>query len=127
MSKSKTLLKIGLVSSLLLTLSLSSLASDTDRITQLEKDVQNLKLRLTKLEVSQSSTSNQQKPSTSTDGWKFLANWRSLKKGMSYDDVRTILGEPSRIQGGTIAYWFYTNRSSVTFYEDRLDSWTEPR
>jgi hypothetical protein len=127
MSKSKTLLKIGLVGFFVSTFTLSSFASDNDRITQLEKEVQELKLRLTKLEAPQTTTINQQKPYVSTDGWKLLSNWRSLQKGMSYDDVRKILGEPARIQGGTFAYWFYTNRSNVIFYEDRLDSWTEPR
>ena len=86
-----------------------------------------LKLRLLKLESPETSAIKQQKPMASSEGWKSLANWRSLKKGMSYDEVRGILGEPSRIQGGTFAHWFYTNRSNVTFYEDRLDSWTEPR
>ena len=104
----------------------SSFASDSERIAQLEKEVQELKLRLTKLEAPQTTTNTQQKPIVSTNGWKHLSNWRSLKKGMSYDDVRATLGEPERIKVGGFTYWFYANRSYVIFYEDRLDSWTEP-
>lgn len=58
----------------------SSFASDSERIAQLEKEVQELKLRLTKIEVPQNATSNQQRSIASNDGWKLLANWRSLKK-----------------------------------------------
>jgi outer membrane protein assembly factor BamE (lipoprotein component of BamABCDE complex) len=103
------------------------MASDVDRITQLEKEVQELKLRLSNLETPQSKASLNQKPSISPDGWKTLANWRSLKNGMSYDDVRAILGEPSRINGGNMAYWFYPNQSGVVFYKDKLDTWFEPK
>ena len=104
-----------------------SYASDSDRITQLENEVQELKLRLKRLELPQANISNQQKPVSSSQGWKSQANWRALKKGMAYEDVRAILGEPERIAGGTFTHWFYLNRGSLTYYEDRLDSWSEPR
>lgn len=105
----------------------SSFASDSERITQLEKEVQELKLRLTNLEPTKGSTTSQQKPVKSSEGWAFLANWRSLKTGMSYDDVRMTLGEPVRIAGGEVAFWFYPNKGSVTFQSHQLYSWTEPR
>ena len=127
MSKSKTLLKAGLVGCLSLAFTLSSFASDSDRINQLEKDVQELKLRLSKLEAPQGTSTSQSKAVPSSDGWKLLANWRTLKKGMSYDDVRAILGEPTRIQGGDLTFWFFANRGQVTFYQDKLDGWSEPR
>ncbi len=104
----------------------SSFASDSERITQLEKEVQELKTRLTNLE-SPANKAVAQKPTVKNDGWKNLANWRSLKKGMSYEDVRTTLGEPGRIQGGSFTFWIYPDRGNVTFYNDKLDSWTEPR
>lgn len=109
------------------TFALSSFANDSDRITQLEKEVQELKLRLTNVEAPQGSTNSRQKSPSSSESLKGLTNWRLLKKGMSYDDVRATLGEPTRIQGGIFATWFYPNRGGVTFYEDKLDSWSEPR
>ncbi len=99
----------------------------SERVWQLEEDVESLKLQITQLTSQTGSANNRQKPHTSIDGWKNLTNWRSLKKGMSYDNVRQILGEPGRIQGGSFTFWIYPDRSSVTFYNDRLDSWTEPR
>ena len=127
MSKSKLLPKVFLVAYLLATFSISSFASDSDRITQLEKEVQELKIRLTNLESPSNKPQTSQRYSNLSDGWKNIANWRMLKKGMSYDDVRGTLGEPIRIDGGNFTYWTYSNRGSVTFYNDRLDSWTEPR
>jgi hypothetical protein len=124
--RSQRLMKNGLVVCLLLTLSFGSMASDTDRITQLEKEVQELKTRLSSLE-SPLDKAVIQKPTLTSEGWRKLANWRSLKKGMSFEEVRAILGEPGRIQGGTLTYWTYPDRASVTFYNDRLDGWTEPR
>lgn len=131
MNNSKSLfsaiLKLSFVGIATLASSFSSFASDGDRITQLEREVQALKSRLTNLESLQNKPSINQKPSISPDGWRSLANWRSLKTGMSYEDVRTILGEPARIRGGSIATWSYANRSDVTFVDDKLHSWTEPR
>ena len=104
-----------------------SYANDSDRITQLENEVQELKSRLIKLESPQANTNNQQKTAPSSQGWKSLANWRALKKGMAYEDVRAILGEPERIAGGTFTSWYYKNQGEVTFYNDKLYSWSEPR
>ncbi len=109
-------------------ISLNSIASDSDRISQLEKEVQELKLRLTNLEAPQGNTSNRQKSLSTSDGWKTLANWRSLKKGISYDEVRATLGEPDKVRAsGPLTFWYYLNRGDVKFYENRLDGWTEPR
>lgn len=127
MMRSQQLLKNSLLGCLFLAISFGSIASDSDRITQLEKEVQELKSRLTVLETPATKTSVNNKTTAQTDGWKSLANWRSLKTGMSYDDVRMTLGEPTRIAGGEVAFWFYQNRGSVTFHSHQLNSWTEPR
>jgi outer membrane protein assembly factor BamE (lipoprotein component of BamABCDE complex) len=120
--------KLSTVGIFALTSTLSCFASDSDRITQLEKEVQDLKHRLTQIESPPASSTTRQKPVVGTYGdWKILANWRSLKKGMSYEEVRALLGEPTRIQGGDMTYWFYPSQSGVTFYKDKLDFWTEPR
>ena len=67
------------------------------------------------------SSANQIKQSTD------LSSWRQLKKNMSEEQVRALLGEPAKVDGGTFAFWHYRNGGTVTFYNDRLDSWTEPR
>ena len=58
-----------------------------------------------------------------------LSSWRQLSKGLSRDEVRTILGEPSRISGGDVEFWDYNQNYSsgrLTFFRSRLYSWSEP-
>ena len=61
-----------------------------------------------------------------------LSAWRRLEKGMSYSQVRQILGEPISINAGSITYWYYGvdryigAKSSVTFYQNFVNGWTEP-
>jgi hypothetical protein len=127
MSNLKTCLSTGFLGCLFLSFTLNCFASDSERITQLEKDVLDLKQRLTKLESPQSSTSQQHRTIVSSEGWKSLSNWRSLKNGMSYDEVRSIIGEPTRIDGGTLARWHYSNGAFVGFFRDKVQQWEEPR
>jgi outer membrane protein assembly factor BamE (lipoprotein component of BamABCDE complex) len=55
--------------------------------------------------------------------------WRKLKRGMSFSQVRSILGEPKNITAGYTTFWYYTSstyRSMVTFSGDKVMSWDEP-
>lgn len=55
--------------------------------------------------------------------------WRKLKRGMSYAQVRYILGEPLNISAGYTAYWYYSKSTysmKLTFSGDKLFSWQEP-
>ena len=67
------------------------------------------------------STATQQKQSVD------LSSWRQLKKSMSEEQVRVLLGEPVKIDGGAFAFWQYRNGGTVTFYDDKVYSWEEPR
>ena len=118
---------ITIIAFLLLGVVFNSYADDSDRIDQLEREVQELKQRISKLETLLSNTNEEQVLINSGDGWKSVSNWRKLATGMSYDEVRNILGEPHRIDGGGVAYWYYQNGSSATFISNRLQSWQEPR
>lgn len=61
-----------------------------------------------------------------------LSSWRQISKGLSRDQVRSILGEPRKIEGGTIELWFYGQSdsygapSSVRFGFDGVIGWQEP-
>ena len=114
------------LATLLVSVSIVSHASDSERITQLEREVQELKQRLSKIESTQQT---QSKPiaTNSTDGLKQINNWRSLKRGMSFDQVRALLGEPLSISGGRQTSWEYPNRGLVYFIEDSVSRWHEPR
>ena len=110
-----------------LAITFSSYANDSDRIAQLEKEIQEIKLRLSKLESVPKSPSSPAQPVASADGWKSEANWRSLTKDMSTTEVRKILGEPDRVDGGSITSWFYQNEGTVVFFNEKVTRWTEPR
>ena len=105
----------------------SSFANDSERIRQLENEVNELRLRVQKLENPQPNASNQQKQVVANDGAKSLVNWRKLNSGMSYNEVRGLLGEPLRIEGGGVATWLYASNGSVVFIRDKLSSWYEPK
>ena len=61
-----------------------------------------------------------------------LSSWRRISKGLSRDQVRSSLGEPSKIDGGAFETWYYGPKFSpygpatVRFYRDVVDSWVEP-
>ena len=105
----------------------SSHAQDGDRMSQLEKEIQELKLRVLKLETLLNEPSKAQTVDTSSEGWKSVANWRKLSTDMSSTDVRKILGEPDRIDGGSVEIWHYQNYGTVTYISGKVKSWSEPR
>ena len=107
--------------------SVNSSAHETERLGKLEQEIQQLKLRLQKLEsLSATSDSNGTQQSFG-EGWKSKLQWRRLRKGMLPEDVRELLGEPERIWGGDFTRWEYPGYAIATFYEGKLDSWQEPR
>jgi hypothetical protein len=105
----------------------SSHAQDVDRIIPLEKEIQELKRRVSTLESLLNSPGKSQAVDTSGEGWKSVANWRKLSTEMSASDVRQILGEPLRLDGGGVAHWYYQNDGTVTFINGKVNQWREPR
>lgn len=120
----KTITFIGF---LLLAVAFNANAHDSDRIDRLEKEIQEIKLRQSNLESLLSNPSKAQELVTSSDGWKSVINWRKLTTGMNPNDVRQILGEPHRLDGGGIAIWYYQNGGRITFMEGKVHQWQEPR
>jgi len=97
-----------------------------ERIEQLERDMQEVKSRISALETMLSGNSKTKEVIIAGEGWKSLASWRELKTGMSYESVIEILGSAHRVNGGTIASWYYENGGEVCFFRGEVDSWTEP-
>ena len=64
---------------------------------------------------------------TPGDGWKSPANSKKLAKDMSIGEVQSILGDPERMNGGTIGFWYYPNGGTVTFFIGQVDGWSEPQ
>ena len=117
------LIIVGLLS----LVALNSHANDGERISALEKEINEIKLRLAKVESLVTNSGGVPLPAATKNGWKSLSNWRSLKTGMNQDEVKRLLGEPHRIVGGDVSFWYYSNGASVTFMSDKTYSWSEPR
>ncbi len=116
-----------IVVALLSLVTFNSHANDGERISALEKEINAIKLRLAKVEALPIDSSSSVLPLTTKDGWKSLSNWRALKTGMSPIEVKNILGEPHRVRGGDLTFWYYQNGSSVIFLSEKVNAWTEPR
>jgi len=52
-----------------------------------------------------------------------LAAWRRLKSNMTPDEVKAVLGEPTRVAD---QYWYYPNYGKITFIADLVFQWEEP-
>lgn len=117
------------ICALFFALSFNCNANDVERINKLEKEVQEMKARLSTLEsLNLAPKSNPSQVTQSSGmGWKSIPAWRQLKKGMNPTEVQTILGEPDRVRGGSFTTWSYPNGGQVTYYNNALDQWTEPR
>jgi hypothetical protein len=62
-------------------------------------------------------------------GWLNKKNWRNLKKGMTQEEVKKLLGEPVKSVDGSRLIWYYPNfyQSYVSFDEKgNLTGWNEP-
>ena len=98
-----------------------------ERIKLLEAQILQLNGRVAALEGMLNQAKANQQPIVTGEGWKSRANWRKLKKGMSEDDVRALLGEPERLNGGHFARWKYPSYGEVVFEGNRgVFQWTEP-
>jgi hypothetical protein len=120
----ETIISVVLLS---LVVAFNANAKDSDRIDQVEKEVQALNLRISKLEPVQSTPSSDKEVVSSSEGWKSIASRRQLARSMSASDVKRILGEPHRVNGGGIASWYYQNGGKVVFISGEVSSWSEPR
>ncbi len=118
---------ITIIGFLLFAVAFNANAQVIDRIDPLEKEVQEIKLRLSKLESLLSNPSKAHADVTSGEGWKSVMNWRKLTTDMDYSAVQKILGEPHHVDGGQIARWYYQSGGKVIFMQGKVSQWMEPR
>jgi len=105
----------------------TSTASLLRRIELLESSNSDLERRVRELESLIKSKSSKGRPIATSARWQDLANWRQLRLGMTMDEVRELLGEPERVEGGAFTIWQYAD-ANVTFSPDnKLLSWSEPK
>lgn len=75
-------------------------------------------------EISGLLTGAQSAPSSTTTN---RSQWRTLKRGMSKDDVKKLLGEPDRVSVSRFYESWNFDGGSVTFNgKGHVDFWSEP-
>ncbi len=88
-------------------------ASLEQRVTELESRVQKLERLLDE--------------KFADDRWKDGILWSRLRPGMSYDDVRKLLGKPAKIEEAIFTTWYYHKTSKlhshVWFDQGKLLGW----
>ena len=118
--------KLAIAVILSLVATFSSYAHDSDRIEQLEKEVEETKQRLLILESKLLIKNDEKELVIADDGWKSVANWRKLTFGMSALNVKKILGDPHKVVGAKNAVWYYDNGGVVRITDGNVDRWSEP-
>ena len=104
---------------------MASAQSLDDRVRDLERRIEQLE-KQTSLPASIPSANKLGQQ----DGWRQRENWRSLKRGMTESNVRSILGEPQKVDTfSTWSSWTYPSGGNVRFGSGggRVDGWVEPR
>ena len=67
------------------------------KVEDLKQKIIDLEKRISRLEKIISSGENQTKIKTYSEVWKNIDIWRELRMGMSPNEVKNILGEPTKI------------------------------
>lgn len=91
----------------------------------LEGKVADLEQRVRELEAFIKAEPARARQVPASGDWRDLANWRQLRRGMNEDQVRALLGEPDRVEGGPVTHWYWTG-SNVYFVSGELGGWSEP-
>lgn len=96
------------------------------RVDSLQARIAELDRRVGELENRLKAAPPRTAVAPSTPDPRDIANWRRLRVRMSMDEVRAVLGEPEKVDGGSVAFWYYPALGSVTFISGRVTSWSEP-
>ena len=94
------------------------------RVDSLERRILELERRIAQLEGAAAAQPARDRATSGNS--RDLANWRRLREDMTYEQVRAILGEPDRVDGGGVAFWYYPRGGRAGFVSGRLSSWQEP-
>ncbi len=90
---------------------------------ELQKQIDTLNQRVEQLEQVVRGLSSE-------DNWKDPAFWSRLKREMAEHDVRTILGNPARVEKSIFTTWYYHSSSKlhsfVWFDEGKVLGWEAP-
>jgi hypothetical protein len=102
------------------------------RVEKLEQLVGQLQRRVADLESQIQGRQERKQPVVAKGNWREIGSWRSLRRGMTMEQVTEILGEPEKVDAGSLfIYWYwggYPSGGSVHFNTDtnRVAGWDEP-
>ena len=102
------------------------------RIEFLERTTTDLERRVLELEARVRSEPAREWSAPASSKSRDIQNWRRLRRGMTMDQVRTLLGEPERVDAmgalSTIWRWDSLGIAHVSFdgRSNKLESWSEP-
>jgi outer membrane protein assembly factor BamE (lipoprotein component of BamABCDE complex) len=103
--------------------------ADAARIEKLEKLVSSLEKRVSALESPSGQIPAPVQGVQNQSAWENKTNWRSLRKGMKKAEVRSLLGEPDKIDAtGPVEDWRWGGPTGPNLYfvNERLSGWSEP-
>jgi hypothetical protein len=104
-------------------------SASEQRLRSLEQKIDYLERRVRELEKSRSPDVAERRTSAATGDPNQRANWRALKRGMTEQDVRKLLGEPPKIDSSiALIFWQWPTGGIVHFEVDsrRVTGWSEP-
>jgi outer membrane protein assembly factor BamE (lipoprotein component of BamABCDE complex) len=99
------------------------------RIEKLEALVSSLEKRVSALESPSGQIPASVQGVQNQSAWENKTNWRSLRKGMKKAEVRSLLGEPDKIDAtGPVEDWRWGGPTGPNLYfvNERLSGWSEP-
>lgn len=89
-----------------------------------------LKQRVTDLEKRVSALEQMLEEVSAKGRWKDPILWQRIKKEMSADDIRQLLGKPARVEEQIFTTWYYHPTSKlhafVWFDEGKVLGWEAP-
>jgi hypothetical protein len=102
------------------------------RIDLLEQKTADLERRVHELEARVTVSPSRPPAVPPSAQWRDIQNWRRLRHGMTMDQVRTLLGEPERVEAGSrLTFWRWGGDFGAHVQLDsrsgKVESWSEPR
>lgn len=114
----------------LLALFSQPIQAEDEEILQLRQKISELEAKVEKLEgLLDECMASRKKGEADEYGWQNKMNWRKLEMGMSQAQVRSILGEPTKVIEGVKILWYYPNIYGGFVSFDRsgnIVGWNEP-
>lgn len=102
------------------------------RIDVLERTTTDLEWRVRELEALIKGEPALDRPIQASSKSRDLQNWRRLRRGMTMDEVRALLGEPERVDamGELVTFWRWGSSGATVQFDgrsNRVNGWSEPR